>query len=181
MDTRASPIRYLDQLGVLRTQPLLAHGVQVDRADLQLLAEQRIPVAHCPRSNVLLNCGRMPIELYQEAGAPLAMGTDSLSSSPSLSLWEEAASAVQMHRAAGVELDPHDVLRICTLDGARALGFADLLGSLVPGKLAKLALGKPRQTGKNEADLVPTADEMLRLLWDGEVSVSRANRDIELT
>lgn len=169
---RLSSIRYLDKLNVLKVQPLLVHGVQVDRDDLRLLAQHKVPMAHCPRSNLLLNCGRMPIELYQEASVPLALGTDSLASSPSLSVWEEAASAVKVHAAAGVQLDPHDVLRLCTLDGARALGFAHLLGSLEPGKLAKLAMGKPEKVGKEEIDLVPTVDEMLQLLWDGEVTVS---------
>jgi len=177
-----SPIRYLDQLGVLAAHPLLAHAVQVNRDDLHLLVEHRAPVAHCPRSNFLLNCGRMPIEAYQEAGVLLAMGTDSLSSSPSLSVWEETMSAMRVHRAAGVSLDPYELLRICTLDGARALGFDDVLGSLEPGKLAKLAIGTVKRADNEHPGThkghpyisdgyLPTAEEMLRLLWDGDASV----------
>lgn len=162
-----SPVMYLDRLGILKARPLLAHGVQVDRADVKLLAERGAPVAHCPRSNALLNCGRMPIELYQEAGALVSPGTDSLSSSPSLNVWEEAASAWKIHRAAGVPLDPHDLLRMCTLDGARALGFAAQLGSLEPGKLAKLAAGRFQAMSANQ-----TPEEMLRQLWLGNVVVT---------
>src|SRR5205085_11238215 len=114
---------------------------------------------------------RMPIEAYIETGVQLAIGTDSLSSSPSLNIWEEAAGAMRIHHATGVDLDPHDMLRICTLDGARALGFDSLLGSLEPGKLAQLAVGKRDAMGKE--DCIPTADEMLGLLWEGEVRVTR--------
>ena len=166
-----SPVSYLDRLGVLAARPLLAHGVQVDRDDLRLLAERRIPVAHCPRSNFLLNCGRMPLEAYQEARVLVALGTDSLSSSPSLSVWEEGISAMRMHQAASVKLDPHDLLRMCTLDGARALGFDAMLGSLEAGKLARLAVGRMDETGEHNIDQDHTADEMLRMLWDGAVIV----------
>jgi cytosine/adenosine deaminase-related metal-dependent hydrolase len=166
-----SPVRYLDNLGVLATRPLLAHGVQVNAEDLRLLAEYRATVAHCPRSNFLLNCGLLPIEAYLAAGAPLAMGTDSLGSSPSLSVWEEAVTAARLHREAGEKLDPYDLLRLCTLDGARALGFDDILGSLEVGKLARLVVGRMMETGEGGVEESRTAGEMLRLLWEGEVDV----------
>lgn len=166
-----SPIAYLHELGILATRPLLAHGVQVDFNDLRLLVEQQITVAHCPRSNFLLNCGRMPIEAYQAAGVPVAMGTDSLASSPSLSIWEEAVSAAKIHLAAGTNIDASDLLRYCTLDGARALGFDAILGSLEPGKLARLAVGRMQETGDNVLDCPHTANEMLQMLWDGQVTV----------
>ncbi len=160
-----SPVQYLASLGALAPSPVLAHGIHVNADDLRLLVEYHAPVVHCPRSNYLLNCGRMPIEAYQVAGALLAMGTDSLASSSSLSIWEEAVSAMRMHRAAGVQLNPHDLLRTCTLDGARALGFEHLLGSLEPGKLARLAVG--RLNTKHAAN----ADDMLQLLWNGERNI----------
>jgi cytosine/adenosine deaminase-related metal-dependent hydrolase len=166
-----SPIQYLERLGVLSACPLLIHGIQVTHDDIQVLAAHEISMAHCARSNALLGCGRMPIEWYQEAGVPLAMGTDGLSSSPSLSMWDEAKAALRLHRAAGISLDPHVLLRLCTLDGARALGFEELLGSLEPGKVARLAIG--RRSSSTEAEqLVSTPDEMLQLLWDGEITVA---------
>ncbi|MBA2286331.1 MAG: amidohydrolase family protein [Ktedonobacteraceae bacterium] len=169
-----SPVRYLYDLGVLKARPLLVHGVQVNRDDLDLLAEYSVPMVHCPRSNFLLNCGRMPIEAYQEAGVPMAIGTDSLGSSPSLSVWEEAISAAATHRAAAVDLDPHELLRLCTLDGARALGFDDTHGSLEPGKLAHLAVGRLQTAHEGEAEKETTAEDMLQALWRGEVSMGPA-------
>lgn len=164
-----SPVQYMERLGVLRARPLLVHGVQVTRDDIQLLAERGVPMVHCGRSNALLNCGRMPIEYYQESAVPLAMGTDGLSSAPSLSMWDEARAVWRLHRAADVSLDAHNLLKICTLDGARTLGFANALGSLEPGKAARLAIGRPQPS---HIEQQPTPDDMLQLLWGGKIAVS---------
>ena len=134
-----SPIAWLDQLGVLMARPLLAHGVQVDADDVARIAQAGAAVAHCPHSNIQLQCGRMPWELYYAAGVRLALGTDSLASSPSLAVWDEAVYAETLHGAAGEPLAPAELLRLATLGGADALGLADTLGSLASGKLAALA------------------------------------------
>jgi 5-methylthioadenosine/S-adenosylhomocysteine deaminase len=134
-----SPIAYLDQVGALHARPLLVHGVHVDHDDLRLITDSAAWVAHCPRSNARLGCGRLPYAAYRRAGVRLALGTDSRASAPSLSLWEEMAAAYATHRAAGEAPDPHDLLRLATLGGAEALGFADELGSLDAGKHAHLA------------------------------------------
>ena len=135
----ASPITYLDQLGVLAARPLLAHGVQVDMNDVARIARANAAVAHCPRSNTRLQCGRMPYELYRTAGVRMALGTDSLASSPSLAVWDDAIYAHALHTAAGETLTPAELLRLATLGRADALGLADKLGTLEPGKLAALA------------------------------------------
>lgn len=134
-----SPVAYLDRLGALEAHPLLVHGVRVDSTDLGVLAEKDIAVAHCPRSNDWLGCGRLPYGAYRSAGVRLALGTDSLASSPSLSLWDEAVAAYTRHREAGDDARPDELLRHATLDGAVALGVDDELGSLDAGKLAQLA------------------------------------------
>ncbi|MBF6591551.1 MAG: amidohydrolase family protein [Ktedonobacterales bacterium] len=133
-----SPIAYLERLGVLRGRPLLAHGVHVDGDDLAYLAHAGTPVAHCPRSNARLHCGRMPYAAYRQAGVPLALGTDSLASSPTLSLWDEVADAHARHTAAGEAPSPAELLRLATLGGAEALGLADEVGTIAPGKWAEL-------------------------------------------
>ena len=157
-----SPIAYLDQLGVLAARPLLAHGVQVDADDVARIAQTGSAVAHCPRSNMRLQCGRMPYELYRAAGVRLALGTDSLASSPSLAVWDEAIYAETLHADAGEPPTPTELLRLATLGGADALGLADELGSLGPGKLAALACLpldtlSPDERGDAEAVLVALA------------------------
>lgn len=134
-----SPIRHLANSGALGAETLLAHGVQVDAADLALLAASGAALAHCPRSNTRLLNGRLPWAAYRTAGVRLALGTDSLASSPSLSIWEEAADALALHTAVGEPPEPTELLRLATLGGADALGLLDDLGALAPGKLARFA------------------------------------------
>ena len=81
----------------------------------------------------------MPYELYRAAGVRLALGTDSLASSPSLAVWDDAITAHELHSAAGETPTPTELLRLATLGGADALGLAEELGTLEPGKLAAMA------------------------------------------
>ncbi len=170
---RSSPIAYLDSLGVLQARPLLAHGVQVDRADLARLAATDTSVAHCPRSNARLQCGRLPWAAYNEAGVRLALGTDSLASAPSLSIWDEAAYADALHSAAGEPPDAHDLLHLATLGGAEVLGWADEIGSLEPGKSVELACAALSSLDEHDRD---DSEAVLRALVAGNLSVRRLER-----
>lgn len=163
-----SPVAYLDGLGVLAARPLLAHGVQVDRDDLGRLARSACAVVHCPRSNMRLLCGRMPYGPYREAGVRLALGTDSLASSDSLSIWEETAVAWSLHARTGDVSRPGDWLRLATLGGAEALGIAHELGSLSAGKLAALAYAPLDGLGEKQRR---DANLVLLALVEGRLSV----------
>lgn len=92
-----SPVAYMEDLGVLAARPLFVHVVQADDHDLDKLAAAGAKVAHCPRSNRRLQCGRMSLEKMIERGIPVALGTDSLASSPSLNVLEEAEAAIEAH------------------------------------------------------------------------------------
>jgi 5-methylthioadenosine/S-adenosylhomocysteine deaminase len=94
---RKTPIAFLEDLGALALKPLLVHGVQVSEADVKRIAASGSRVVHCPRSNTRLQCGRMPLEVYLKHGVPVYLGTESLASSPSLDVREEAAVAVELH------------------------------------------------------------------------------------
>jgi cytosine/adenosine deaminase-related metal-dependent hydrolase len=92
-----SPVRYLDDLGALDLKPLLVHAVHVDDDDLRRIKTSEATVVHCPRSNLRLRCGRMPLEAYLLRGIPVYLGTDGLSSSPSLNVLDEADAAAALH------------------------------------------------------------------------------------
>lgn len=91
------PVAYLASLGVLDAKPLLIHAIQVTDQEIDLVAEAGCAVVHCPRSNKRLSCGRMPLERYLATGVPVYLGTDSLASSPSLDVREEAKFAHALH------------------------------------------------------------------------------------
>ena len=91
------PLPYLARLGVLAARPLLVHAVHVTGDDIDLIAKAGCAVIHCPRSNTLLSCGRMPLEDYLAAGVPVYIGTDSRASSPDLDVRAEAQFAQRLH------------------------------------------------------------------------------------
>jgi cytosine/adenosine deaminase-related metal-dependent hydrolase len=98
-----------------------------------MLKQSGCSVALCPRSNATLNVGKAPVTDYLNAGIPLALGTDSLASSDSLSIWDEMAFAAEWFADAA---SPRDWLEIATLGGAKALGIEKWVGQLAPGQEA---------------------------------------------
>lgn len=138
-----SPIEMLDQLGVLRARPLLIHCVDVDGDDLARIAGSGSAVAHCPVANAKLGHGVAPLPEMLAAGVPVGIGTDSVGSNNRLDLLEEARTASLLQRARLQRPDvigSDDLLRLCTIEGARALGLADRIGTLEPGKDADLCV-----------------------------------------
>lgn len=109
---------------------LLLHGVHASDAAVDAIAAAGTGVVLCPRSNSRFGAQRAPVARYRRAGVPLALGTDSLASSPSLSVWEELAFARQWFAGA---LDPGDWLEIATRGGAAALGLDGGVGCLAAG------------------------------------------------
>jgi len=92
-----TPVAYLDRIGALQFRPLLVHMVHVSDDDIRRVQRCGSTVVHCPRSNLRLRCGRMPLEKYLAARIPVLLGTDSLASSPSLDVQDEITAAKQIH------------------------------------------------------------------------------------
>lgn len=92
-----SPVQFLADIGALELKPLLVHCVQVDDTDIKLIKESGSAVVHCPRSNLRLRCGRMPLEKFLEHDISVLLGTDSLASSPSLNIFDEVEIATALH------------------------------------------------------------------------------------
>ena len=136
-------VRHLAGQGLLEPRVVAAHCVKVDAEEIALLAEHDVAVAHCPRSNALLGCGIAPLRELLDAGLRVGLGTDSPASTPSFDMWEEMRAAVYSARARAERpdaLSASDALELATLGSARALGLADEIGSLAPGKRADLAV-----------------------------------------
>ena len=137
-----TPIQLLGSLGVLELHPVLIHCIRVDADDIQLMADRRTHVAHCPISNAKLGHGIAPLLEMLAAGIDVGLGSDSMASNNRMDLLEEARAALLFQRArVGTHeaLGAHDVLEMATLGGACALGIASEVGSLEVGKSADLA------------------------------------------
>jgi 5-methylthioadenosine/S-adenosylhomocysteine deaminase len=135
------PLARLAALGLASPQLVAIHMTQVEPEDLDLLAEARASVVHCPESNLKLGAGVCPVARLLGRGIRVALGTDGAASNNDLDLLAEARIAGFV--SAGVaatpgELIASDLVRMATLEGAQTLGLGEVTGSLVPGKWADL-------------------------------------------
>lgn len=139
-----SATEFVDQLGVLGPDCHVAHGVYMTASDRALLRARGTSVALCPRSNEVIGLDAPPVAPYLVEGSQIAVGTDSLSSSPSLDLMADVAALVRIaHDQGYTNRDLHmRILSAATLGGARAMGLdvgPDRTGYLAVGARADLA------------------------------------------
>lgn len=149
----ARPMFALEKLGFFTApKAMIAHGVWLDPAEIALLAQRGVGVAHNPVSNMKLASGMAPVEEYLAAGVSVGLGTDGEKENNNLDLFEElkAASLLAKLRAMdAAALDSWQVLRMATIGGARALHLDHEIGSLEPGKKADfiaVRMDTPRMT-----------------------------------
>jgi cytosine/adenosine deaminase-related metal-dependent hydrolase len=148
-----SPAEYLDSLDGLGPDVHVAHGTHLNEADRALLRSRGTAVALCARSNAILGAGVPPIAALLMEGSPIAVGTDSLASTPDLDLLAEARALAAAATSQGYD-EPDLAARIlhaCTAGGAYAIGRADL-GVLEPGAWATLT--RVRVERLDAADIV---------------------------
>ncbi|MGI6216456.1 MAG: amidohydrolase family protein [Coriobacteriales bacterium] len=144
--TGVSPVQYILNWKLLDVPNVLAiHCTHVDDRDIETLASHDVAISVFPRCNSKLGMGRAPILRFLQAGIRVGIGTDSPAASDVTDPIDEMRIALLLQRAAsssghGVKefLRTSQVLRLATLDGARALKIDDKVGSLEPGKLADI-------------------------------------------
>ncbi len=124
------PIEYLAEHGGLFKDQLLVHGVQLVDSEIDAIAAAGAQLVLCPRSNAQLRVGTAPVAKFKKAGVKLALGTDSLASNRSLSLWDELAFAAEVYSDS---FSAQELLGLATTGGAAALGLQTQLGNLQPG------------------------------------------------
>jgi len=132
--TGLSPVRHADRLGLLDKNTLAVHLVFADQKDMAILSEKQVHACICPRSNMHLHKNLPNVPMMMRAGLRLCLGTDSLASNDSLSLFDEMAFL--SHHFPFIA--PRDILMMATKNGASALGFEGRFGSLTPGKMAAM-------------------------------------------
>ena len=135
------PLQRLDDLGVLLPQTQLVHMTQIDDSDIRLIQDNNCHVVHCPESNLKLASGFCPVGKLIDAGVNVALGTDGAASNNDLDLFGELKTAALLAKAVADDasvLDAHAALRMATINGAKALGWDDQIGSLEAGKSADM-------------------------------------------
>jgi 5-methylthioadenosine/S-adenosylhomocysteine deaminase len=135
------PLARLQQLGLVNEWLLAVHMTQLTAAEIELCAHAGVSVIHCPESNLKLASGFCPVEALRRAGVRLALGTDGAASNNDLDMFGEMRTAALLAKAVGADaaaLPAAAVLRMATIDAARALRLDDRIGSIEPGKRADL-------------------------------------------
>jgi 5-methylthioadenosine/S-adenosylhomocysteine deaminase len=158
-----SPMERLDQIGLLTPSLIAVHMVHPSPSEIALLASRGCHVAHCPESNMKLANGVCPVAELSRAGVNVALATDGAASNNDLDMFGEMRTCALISK--GFNQDPqvlpaHEVLQMATLNGARALGLEDRIGSLVPGKLADIIA-----VNLDEPETLPVYDPVSQLVY----------------
>jgi cytosine/adenosine deaminase-related metal-dependent hydrolase len=164
-----SSFNYLERIGFLSPRLLAVHAVHVTKKDIELIKKSKVSIAHCPRSNKETGVGKMPLKKFLDAGIIVGLGTDSLASSPTLSLWDEMRYAYHIHRRSGVSAE--DYFRIATINGAKALGMDKEIGTLEPGKKADMIVvpSPGENTGDLYSDLLRETKSCIMTMVNGKM------------
>ncbi len=163
-----TPVQQLVDLEMFSLPTLAAHAVHLEGMDFKLLRENEVSVAHNPGSNLKLANGFAPVQKMIEHEINVTLGTDGAASNNNLNLFEEIHLAALMQKAvtgAAVVLPAKQVIRMATINGAKALNLDQEVGSLETGKKADLILIDTLQP-----HLVPYYDPLALLAYSAQAS-----------
>jgi len=135
------PLQRLDALGLVNSLLTTVHMTQLLDEEITLLAERGVSVVHCPESNLKLASGFCPTARLLEAGVNVALGTDGAASNNDLDMFGEMRSAALLGKGVAGDaaaLCAEDTLAMATINGARAMGLGDEIGSLAAEKYADI-------------------------------------------
>lgn len=138
-----SPTQYFEKAGLFSTPTLAAHCVVVDDLDIEILAKNKVSVAHNPQSNMKLSSGIAPVKKMLDSGVNVSLGTDGASSNNDLDMWEEMRTASLLQKVATMDpcaIPAYTALKMATVNGAKAIGREGELGVLAPGAFADILL-----------------------------------------
>jgi len=135
------PLERLDQLNLLNSNLIAVHMTELDEFEIERIAEAGVNVAHCPESNLKLGSGICPITSLLEKGVNVCLGTDGAASNNDLDLLGEMRTAAMLAKGSSGNAsacNARQAIEMATINGARALGMADHIGSIEVGKCADL-------------------------------------------
>lgn len=170
---KMSSVEYLENIGVFRAKPLLAHCVKVSENDIKLIAESGSRIAHCPKSNAKFGHGVAPFERFLEEKISVGFGSDSMASNNTCDILEEARFSTLLARTRDEKkdfLNAKKIIETATLGGAHALGLENEIGSIEAGKQADLIV-----VSLNNVAQIPVHDVYNTLLFASNA------RDVKMT
>ncbi|MBN1276475.1 MAG: amidohydrolase [Deltaproteobacteria bacterium] len=146
------PFEHLEALGILGPHLIADHCVHLDDMEIERIAGNNVKTIDNPESNMKLASGISPVSKLMEKGITVGLGTDGCASNNNLDLFTEMDTAAKLHKIETMDptvLDSFTVLKMATIEGARALGLEDVTGSIEKGKKADIIIvdiNKPHLT-----------------------------------
>ncbi|MBU2559479.1 amidohydrolase family protein [archaeon] len=139
----APPFEYLDKIGFLDENVIAVHSVWASEKEIGIMKKRGVKVAHNPISNMKLASGVAPVPEYLKKGICVALGTDGAASNNNLSMFSEMKTCALLHKISNMDpstVPAYSVLESATINGARALGMEEEIGSIEVGKTADIIL-----------------------------------------
>src|SRR5208283_2643826 len=158
-----SAVSFLKDIGCLDEHIIAFHCVCFSEEDIKLFAEHGCKISHNPASNMKLASGVAPVPDMLKAGITVGLGTDGCASNNNLDMIKEMSTAAKLHKVARLDptvMDARTVVRMATIEGAKALGMEKTIGSLEAGKKADIII-----IGLNEPHLTPIYSEYSHLVY----------------
>ena len=138
-----SEVEFLDQIGLLKNHVLAAHCINVSRKDIHILSKCSVNVVHVPVANMKLGLGAAKIKDLTDLGVNVSLGTDGPASNNSLDMFETMKIAALLQKLTyqnPTVMSAYEVLKMATINGAKALDLGESIGSLEVGKKADIVL-----------------------------------------
>ena len=158
------PLAFLKGLGYLERPAIFAHGVELNPSEIADLATSSVSIAHNPISNLKLASGVAPVTNLLAAGVTVGLATDSVASNNNLDMFEEGRTAAllqKMREGDASQFTIEQALKALTIEGAKALGLEDKIGSLEVGKQADFIAIQP----KGRIHLYPLENMLSHLVY----------------
>jgi len=139
--TGQRPLERLDRLNLLNPNLIAVHMTELNEFEIERIVEAGVNIAHCPESNLKLGSGICPVATLLDKGVNICLGTDGAASNNDLDLLGEMRSAALLAKGSSGNAsacNARQAVEMATINGARALGMADQIGSIEVGKKADL-------------------------------------------
>lgn len=159
-------MEFLETTGVLSERFIAVHCVQMNESDFKIFKKHNISVCHCPVSNMILGSGFAPVPKMIAEGLNVGLGADGSASSDTQNMLEHLKAASLVHKANLVDpkvMPAETIIEMATINGAKALGMADKIGSIEVGKLADCFIFSP-----NTLSSCPVADPVAAIVYSSE-------------
>lgn len=177
-----TPVQHVAELGVLGPRTLAAHCIHVNKNDIEILAKYKTKIGHCPASQLLFE-QLAPLPEFLKHGISVAIATDGSCSNDDMDLLKELRITALAHSARSGT--PHmfkafDLLKMATIEGAKALGVDNLVGTIETGKRGDFVIIRTDSPRMNPLHDIPntivfsaSTDEVDIVMVDGKIRYSR--------